>query len=119
MLQQAGMQDSKNQSQPKQGRNCHLWAQRTNLEADPWSLDKNWEEAKYLGAVRTVLLVSGCSGCSGANAHYSLSICGLFATKIATPLKNSLTLLVTILLGLRLGATGLTGVERPLLLITI
>ena len=66
MLQHAGRQDSKNHSQPKQGRHCHLWAQRTKLKAKPWNLDKNWEEAKYLGAVRTLLLVSGCSGCSGA-----------------------------------------------------
>ena len=54
-----------------------------------------------------------------------------FATKIASPLKNSLTLLVTykdsilqlssltVLLGLKLGATGLIGAERPLLLVTI
>ena len=119
MLQQAGRQDSKNQSQPKQGRHCHLWAQRTKLEAEPWKWDKNWEEAKYLGAVRTLLLVSGCSGCSGANTHNSLSICGLFATKIVSPFKNSLTLLVTTLLGLKLGATGLIGAKRSLLLITI
>ena len=120
MLQQAGRQDSKNQSQPKQGRHCHLWDQRTKLEADPWNPDKNWEEAKYLGAVRTMLLVSGCSGCSGTNAHNSLSICSLFChKKNASPLKKGLTLLVTILLGLKLGAMGLIGAERPLLLITI
>ena len=119
MLQQAGRQDSKNQSQPKQGRHCHLWAQRTKLEAEPWKPDENWEEAKHLGAVRTLLLVSGCSGCFGASVHNSLSICGLFATKNASPLKNSLILLVTALLGLKLGATGLIWAERPLLLITI
>ena len=42
-----------------------------------------------------------------------------FATKIPSPLKNSLTLLVTVFLGLKLGATGLIGAERPLLLVTI
>ena len=42
-----------------------------------------------------------------------------FATKIASPLKNSLTLLITVLLGLKLSATELIGVERPLLLVTI
>ena len=42
-----------------------------------------------------------------------------FATKIASPLKKGLTFLVTVLLGLKLGATGLIGVERPLLLVTI
>ena len=42
-----------------------------------------------------------------------------FATKITSPLKNSLILLVTVLLGLKLGAMGLIGAERPLLLVTI
>ena len=119
MLQQAGRQDSKNQSQPKQGRHCHLWAQRTKLEAVPWKPHKNWEGAKYLGAVRTLLLVFGCSGCSGANAYNSLSICGLFCYKNCKSLKNSLTLIFTNLLGLKLGAMGLIGVEKPLLLVTI
>ena len=42
-----------------------------------------------------------------------------FATKIASPLKNSLTSLVTVFLGLKLDATGLVGAERPLLLVSI
>ena len=87
MLQQAGRQDSKNQSQPKQGRYCHLWAQRTKLEAEPLKPEENWEEAKYLGAVRTFLLVSVCSGCSGTNANNSLFICGLFCHKYRKSLK--------------------------------
>ena len=85
MLQQAGRQDSKNQSQPKQGRHCHLWAQRTKLEAEPWKPDKNWEEAKYLGAVRTLLMVSGFSG---TNVHNCLSVCGLFCNKNCKSLKK-------------------------------
>ena len=39
--------------------------------------------------------------------------------KITSPLTNSLTLLVTVLLGLKLGDMGLIGAERPLLLVAI
>ena len=88
MLQQAVRQDSKNQSQPKQGRHCHLWAQRTKLEAEPWKPDENWEEAKYLVAVRTMLLVSGCFDCSRTNPHNSLSICSPFCHKNHKSLKK-------------------------------
>ena len=88
MLQQAGRQDSKNQSQPKQGRHCYLWAQRTKLEAKPWKPDEKWEEAKYHGAVTTFILVSTFSGCSGTNVHSSLSICSLFCHKNCKSLKK-------------------------------
>ena len=42
-----------------------------------------------------------------------------FVIKIASSLKSGLTMLITILLGLKLGATGFIGAKRPLLLVTI
>ena len=79
------------------------------METEPWKLDENWEEAEYLGAVRTLLLVSGYSGCSGANSHNNLSTCGLFFHKNRKCLKKQSYLACYCSYGLE---TGYHSIDR-------